>query len=120
MLLLSILFALIVFGLLAIVVVDTIRGKGRWGINLRLPNCPECDQKAPAFRNPTSIKQALWGGWTCSNCGCEMDKWGKEVATINETKVQPKQVEQSKMEPIMTFDEKGKTPVERVFDENDN
>ena len=65
--------------LLLKIVVESIKGKGNWGINANVPNCPDCDVKAPFVRTPTSIRQALWGGWTCSNCGCELDKWGKEI-----------------------------------------
>jgi hypothetical protein len=25
------------------------------------------------------LRQALWGGWTCSNCGTEMDRSGNQV-----------------------------------------
>jgi hypothetical protein len=41
--------------------------------------CPRCGTVAPFFRKPTSLRQALWGGWTCANCGCNMDRWGKEI-----------------------------------------
>jgi hypothetical protein len=39
--------------------------------------CPCCKLPLPAKRKPTSLSQTLWGGWTCSNCGCEIDKDGK-------------------------------------------
>ncbi|HTK25112.1 MAG TPA: hypothetical protein VL327_01015 [Pyrinomonadaceae bacterium] len=41
--------------------------------------CPECGTPVPAFRKPTSFRQAVWGGWTCSNCGAEMDRHGNEI-----------------------------------------
>jgi hypothetical protein len=41
--------------------------------------CPKCGQRLPLFRVPTSLHQLMWGGWTCPDCGCEMDKWGKAV-----------------------------------------
>jgi len=28
---------------------------------------------------PKTLEQALWGGNTCANCGCVMDKWGRAV-----------------------------------------
>ena len=43
--------------------------------------CPECGTPVPTFRNPTSLSQALWGGWTCSLCGTEMDRNGNSLAT---------------------------------------
>ena len=42
--------------------------------------CPECGTPVPRFRRPTSLRQALWGGWTCSNCSTEMDRFGDEIA----------------------------------------
>jgi hypothetical protein len=107
-----IIFLLIIGLPLLLLIISTIK-KGKFGINLSLPNCPKCDEKVPAFRSPTSTKQALWGGWTCLNCGCEIDKWGNEISKVSESK----QLEQSKIEPINTLDENGKTPIERVFDE---
>lgn len=38
--------------------------------------CPKCGTDVPAFRRPTSFQQALLGGWTCSECGTEMDRRG--------------------------------------------
>jgi hypothetical protein len=45
------------------------------------PNCPRCGAVLPTFRIPASMKEALWGGWTCPKCGCKVDKYGKELAT---------------------------------------
>ena len=42
-------------------------------------NCPRCKEKIPTFRKPTSIRQGMWGGWTCSKCGCEIDRQGNEI-----------------------------------------
>ena len=49
--------------------------KNQWGINTRPVNCPACGCTVPHVRQPKSIRQELWGGWTCEKCGCEMDKW---------------------------------------------
>jgi len=62
-----------------LVVRDTIRQRGKWGINHRRPTCGECGEKMPVVRKPVNWQQALWGGWTCSECGLEMDKWGQPV-----------------------------------------
>jgi hypothetical protein len=75
----------LVLGLLAVgaflVIRDTVRGRGNWGIPGRMPTaCPECEEPLPMVRVPTSFRQALWGGWTCTYCGCEIDKWGKVIA----------------------------------------
>jgi len=39
--------------------------------------CPRCAAELPQYRKPASLKQALWGGWTCPNCGCETDRQGR-------------------------------------------
>lgn len=65
----------------SLVVRDTIRGRGRWGVNLKRVVCPECGEPAPAIRKPQNLRQALWGGCTCSVCGTEYDKWGHPVGT---------------------------------------
>ena len=46
--------------------------------------CPECNADVPAFRTPTSLRQAMWGGWTCENCGTELDRHGMELSQAAE------------------------------------
>ena len=41
--------------------------------------CPECGTPVPRVRRPTSWRQALWGGWTCAECGTEMNQFGEEL-----------------------------------------
>jgi hypothetical protein len=53
--------------------------QNRWGINLGGVNCPKCATRMPAFRVPGTLHQLMWGGWTCPNCGCHMDRWGSAV-----------------------------------------
>jgi len=48
-------------------------------INIEKKKCPKCRTEQPLFRLPKGVKEALWGGWTCENCGCKMDKNGKEI-----------------------------------------
>lgn len=99
------------------IVVDLVKGKrSDWGINLSLPNCPKCGKKVPIIRKPTSTYQAMWGGWTCSNCGCEMDKWGKEI-NISEIEATQQQIREGQVNIVESFDEKGNTPVEKIFEE---
>ncbi|MBD3318501.1 hypothetical protein GF342_01175 [Candidatus Woesearchaeota archaeon] len=73
----------IIIALLAIggvlVIVSTLKRQGKWGINLKPVFCPKCTTRAPRVRTPTSTQEALWGGSTCTTCGCKMDKWGKEI-----------------------------------------
>ena len=60
------------------VIVGTIKRKGKWGINVKPVFCPNCGKQAPRIRKATSMEETLWGGWTCTNCGCKMDKWGEK------------------------------------------
>jgi len=41
--------------------------------------CVECGAPAAIIRMPANRLQMLWGGWTCSECGCEMDGRGRKV-----------------------------------------
>ncbi len=61
---------------LFLVIRDTLRGRGRWGVNSKPVRCPECDEPAPVVRIPKNFRETLWGGATCVRCGCEYDKWG--------------------------------------------
>ncbi len=85
---------LLVFAALAVgaflVIRDTVRGRGNWGMNFRPPgSCPECGAPMPVVRVPRSTRQALWGGWTCGECGAEIDKWGKVIAPPTAPEVLP-------------------------------
>ena len=41
--------------------------------------CAECGAPLPTLRQPANRRQMLWGGWTCPECGCEMDRRGRKV-----------------------------------------
>jgi hypothetical protein len=41
--------------------------------------CPGCGEPLPKFRKPANSKQALWGGWTCPKCGCQIDRKGNKI-----------------------------------------
>ena len=41
--------------------------------------CPDCSERLPHLQFRKSRRARLWGGWTCSRCGCEIDKSGKKV-----------------------------------------
>jgi hypothetical protein len=77
--------AVVIVGLLTVGAVlgirDTIRRRGNWGINFKQAVCTQCDTPMPmvTVRMPTSWRQAMWGGWTCPECGFELDKWGRPV-----------------------------------------
>ena len=40
------------------------------------PECPGCGKQLPTFRKPTSLRQLLFGGWTCQECGAELNARG--------------------------------------------
>jgi hypothetical protein len=46
---------------------------------LATPNCPTCGEVQPAVRRPTSFRQMLLGGWTCTKCGTEIDRHGRAI-----------------------------------------
>jgi hypothetical protein len=68
--LLAVGFIFVIYGTLA---------KNKWGINPASASCPRCNTALPQARKPRSLRQCLWGGWTCPNCGVEVDKWGREL-----------------------------------------
>lgn len=41
--------------------------------------CPDCGERFPKFRKPQTGRQAMWGGWTCQKCGCEVDRKGNRI-----------------------------------------
>lgn len=43
------------------------------------PTCPECGGELSQIRTPVSMKQVIWGGWTCSKCGGHIDRWGLRI-----------------------------------------
>jgi len=51
--------------------------KNKFGINTSELKCPTCGLAAPATRKPKNTSEALWGGFTCEQCGAEVNKWGK-------------------------------------------
>jgi predicted nucleic acid-binding Zn ribbon protein len=66
-------------------------------IGLLMPrkHCPNCDYKLPRFRSPKSGKQAMNGGWTCPNCGAEIDRSGNLIGERAGSPTQATQVDQS-------------------------
>ena len=64
---------------LVLVLRDTLRRKGKWGINVNAVMCPRCGENLSKMRGPKNANQTLWGGYTCAKCGCEIDKWGIEI-----------------------------------------
>ena len=74
---LSLILFVIVAGV-GLLVVGTLR-KDRWGINLKLVQCPSCITPMSARRQPMFRSHMLFGGWVCPHCGTRMDKWGRKA-----------------------------------------
>jgi len=53
--------------------------KTKWGINTKPTFCSKCNTIITRIRQPQNMQQVLWGGATCSSCGIEVDKWGREL-----------------------------------------
>jgi hypothetical protein len=51
--------------------------KNGFGYNFSPVKCPTCQTLQPWKRKPADDDERLWGGWTCTNCGTKMDKWGR-------------------------------------------
>ena len=49
-------------------------------IALNQQYCPVCGQALPQIRVPHTLRQALWGGWICANCGTKLDRLGRVLA----------------------------------------
>lgn len=41
--------------------------------------CPECGTPAPKRYKPANRRERFWGGWTCPQCGTEVDRKGRRV-----------------------------------------
>jgi hypothetical protein len=61
----------ILMGLLALGLLST--------TTLPAPKCPTCGTQQPPIRTPKSFRQLVWGGWTCANCGTEIDRHGRAI-----------------------------------------
>lgn len=81
------------------------------GFHFGTIHCPKCSETVPRTRKPRSVRQELYGGWTCINCGAEMDKLGTDI-TDNDSLKSDKKRRRSFDTP---FDKSGRSPVERLF-----
>jgi len=82
--------------------------------------CPDCGQPQPGLRRPNSLRQTLVGGWSCVNCGCEMDKSGQKIEAAGAAgpPLSDANHEQEwSAGTIVSFDDQGRSPLERLFEE---
>ncbi len=73
----SIVLVLLIAGAIAIYLGT--KNKTKWGINTKPVNCPRCGAPSPGIRKPENMQQALWGGYSCTGCSTNIDKWGRKV-----------------------------------------
>jgi hypothetical protein len=50
----------------------------KFKVNLKTIYCPKCGDEQPIIRKPKGWQEILWGGITCENCNCKMDRFGNE------------------------------------------
>jgi len=80
-----------------------------WGLNVMRVRCPHCNEEMPLLRKPKNARQALWGGWTCTNCQAELNKLGIDIADTTQRRERI---------PLPDFsNSEGNSPIERVFNE---
>ena len=48
-----------------------------WGLMQPARRCPRCEAPVPKIRKPANARQRMWGGWTCTTCGAELDRKAK-------------------------------------------
>lgn len=112
------LFALGIGAFILKIINNSINRKGELGLNFQPLICPQCQEKTKLIR-PVSMKKIPWGGGACKFCGCEMNKWVNEISSLKNSEKIFKQLEYIKVTPVSSFDEFGKTRLEKIFEEND-
>jgi hypothetical protein len=70
----------IAFAVCVVILIGASLARTRWGFNLSRVSCPACSEPQQGIRKVTSLRQKLWGGYTCPKCACEMDKWGRRLS----------------------------------------
>jgi hypothetical protein len=73
-------FPVLILVIIAIVFWILTKRKSPWGITFSRKPCPRCGTMPPVVRVPKGLDETIFGGWTCSNCGCKVDKYGRERA----------------------------------------
>lgn len=49
------------------------------GLLLPRKSCPCCSAPLPKVRFPSSLQQALAGGWVCKRCGTKLNRSGQPL-----------------------------------------
>ena len=88
----------IIWFVMGVLIIHGTLKKTRWGINLEPPPCPQCGTPSSGIRIARSMRQFMWGGRTCPKCGCEIDKWGRDISP-NRSAVTPPALPRADSEP---------------------
>jgi hypothetical protein len=71
------------FGVWAVAAFPFIWAMLLWGLTFKRAVCAQCGILMPTFRKPANWRQFMWGGWTCPECGFELDRYGRPVEEQN-------------------------------------
>lgn len=83
-------------------------------LHFRRIDCPACGARIPFASKPTSAQQARLGGWTCYECGAEIDEMGVDLSPLIEA---GRKVDEAKF--VTAYRQDGGSPIERVINERD-
>lgn len=56
---------------------DTIRRRGPYGINFKRIVCPQCGARLRRGITSPDWKERWYGGWMCHECGIELSQYGR-------------------------------------------
>lgn len=104
---------------LTFVVVDTLRKKGEFGINLHPLACPKCNYRVLQDKIRSASDFGSLGHWECPICGSKTNQWGEVLSDTIIAESIPKQLDSPRPDFSNPFDKKGRTPVDRIFQENE-
>ena len=87
---------------------------GPFGRNSR---CSRCDRSIPFFSRRRSVRELVFGGWTCPKCGSEIDQLGiVRLARARDEHLRDFS-KRDRVKQIVEEAKDGRSPIERVIDE---
>lgn len=111
----GLLFILVIGACVCAFVVSFLIGIAKhFRLHLKRIDCPVCGKTVPFACHPTSSRQVQFGGWTCRECGAELDEMGINMSPLIEA---TREREEAKF--VAAYRQDGGTPLEKVFDERD-
>ena len=111
----GLLFLIVIGACVGAFVISVLLGIAKgFRVHLNRIDCPVCGKRVPFASRPTSVRQALLGGWTCRECGAELDEMGVDMSPLIEA---ARRREEAKF--VSALGQDGVTPLEKVIDERD-